>query len=252
MSNVPAKSELPYVEWVDETGNTGRIYADVPVTEEIVSPALATQNPVEEGSTVTDHYRKENDTIAVELFFSDSPIRYDLTDVDSAEETVTLNIPEPPGAPIFTPGGATQALVGAIGNLISGGPKVPKVKVRKFSRPLDRASKAFEQLRLIQSKGWLANIRTTTMLYENCAITEAKLTRSKSTGDGSTITLALQQLRFVKSDVTIAVPLPSEPRAQKRKKPKDEGAKDVSDSGGASLAKQLLNGAGVTTPGGGL
>lgn len=252
MSAVPDKADLPYVEWTNDSGATERLYADVPVSEDTTSPAVVTQNPVETGANVTDHYRKENDLISVELFFSDHPIRSDLTDVDSANEMVTLDLPKPPSPSVFTPGGASKALVGAIGNLLSGEAAPPRVQLRKFSRPLDRVSKAFDTLRLLQTKGWLATIRTTTTLYEDCAITEIKLQRNASSGSGGTFQLQLQQVRFVSSDVTIAIPLPSEPRAQKKKKPRDEGTKDVSGSGGASLAKTLLNAGGLTDAGSGL
>jgi hypothetical protein len=236
--NVPPKDELPYVEWIDDAGEAGRIYADVPESEDTESPAVVTQNPVEKGARITDHYRPENDQIQLELFFSDSPIRYDLTDVPSRDEIVTLDIPQPPGPPLLS----TAALVGAIGSLLgASGPPPIKQPVRKFARPLNRVSQAFEQFRKIRDKGWLVNVRTTTELYEGCAITNIKKTRNAQTGNGGKISLSIQQIRFVQSDVTIAVPLPSVPRAQKKKPPKDEGAKEITGERKKSMAAAALD-----------
>lgn len=239
-------SDLPYLEWTDpDTGAVTRIYADVVKDESPNLPAVVTQHAVETGANITDHYRKDLETVSITYFFSGSPIRGDL-DPDAPGEiqpkTLTYRPSLASGAPLFTPGGLVQGATGAIGGLLGlGPPALPKtLDVLAFDTPPKPIPKWLERIRMFQSKGILVTAKTSMGPFENCAITSAKFTRSHETGDGGELALELQQIRSVTSDIALALPIPEEPRGLPKSTASANGAGEAG-GGKASVLKSLFN-----------
>jgi len=117
-------SALPFVEWTEpDSGEAVRLYADLVKAESPDLPAIVTKHPVERGAPITDHFRKDLETLSVTFFFAGSPLRGDL-DPDNPGDLELLKLPradysQQVKAPIFTPGGATQAIEGAISSGLS-------------------------------------------------------------------------------------------------------------------------------------
>jgi hypothetical protein len=208
---------MPYLEWTSDAGDVRRLYADVWKQEEVTLSATVTQHSVETGSKPTDHYRKEPESIRVELFFSNTPLRGDL-DEDFPGEVRNLSLtykPYPSGG-LIGPAALTALANSLLG---TGGRYTPpsSVSVLRFDRPVDRWRKAIELIREWQTKGTLITVGSTMGRFESMAIPEGRPMRSVETGDGCSVSLEFLQVSFVSSDVAVAVPLVLEPRAQSKK-----------------------------------
>ncbi len=254
-----ALDDLPYLEWTDpKSGAVSRIYADVITRESANLAAVVSKHAVEVGANITDHYRKDNETVSVEYYFSGSPIRGDLDPGNpGANEVKELKYPPAPdnGAPILTPGGLTQAAVGGITNLLGLGPApLPKtLTVLAFDEQPKRVQQTIETVRALQANGILVTVKTSFGRFEDCGIISASPERSPEDGDGGRIKFELEQLRFVSSDIAIALPLPEEPRAIPKKSSSSAGTDAVdSGSGKSSTFKKITDSAGLTRPGSGL
>lgn len=221
-------SALPWIEWTEpDSGELVRLYADLVKDETPGLPAIITKHPVETGSPLTDHYRKDLETFRMTLFFSGSPLRPDL-DADNPGQRETLDLP--PGdysqqvhAPVFTPGGLTNAIGGAVSSglsaLFGGSGNPTSFQTTTFAiDPMARFAKVIETIRRLQSNAILINIHTTTLGdFENFGITLATPKRSAELHDGMDLELDFQQVNIVASDVSFGAPLPREPRAQPKK-----------------------------------
>lgn len=206
--------DLPYIEWEGDFGLAQRIYADVVKREEIVLSAAVTEFAIEDGSKITDHYIAEPNVVRVEMFFSGSPVRGDLIGFTNPGLVApkVVNLPTYP-IPVSLQGGV-QAIGGALG-LGSGGPMV--YEALQFLQQPDELRHAHEVILELRENGTLITVGTTLAVYPEMAIMNATITRDENSGDGGTITLDLKQLTFVSSDITLAIALPKEPRAQTRK-----------------------------------
>jgi hypothetical protein len=253
-----ALSELPYIEWTEpDSGEVERLYADVITSESANLAAVVTKHAVEKGAAITDHYRKDNETVSIEMFFSGSPIRGDLDPNNPGSvQSRPLNYPpnQASGAPIFTPGGLTQAVGSAIGGALGfGPPALPSdMNVLVFdSPPSKRLQTVVEKIRNLQARGLLVTVKTTFGPFENVGITNAQPSRKPEDGDGGRIQFELEQMNFVTSDVVTAIPLPEEPRALPKKTNSASGTSATEGSQSSAL-KAITDSIGLTTPGSGV
>lgn len=243
---------MQYVEWVEpKSSATIRIYPDVIEVETASLPATITSHAVEKGAKITDHYRKDLETCTIALFFSSHPIRGDLDDDNPGEVgPVKLNIPPlSNGAPIYTPGGLSSAIGGAIGSLFGGGGGLPKtLDVLKFATdPRERFAAAVETFRRLQTEGILITAGTSFGRFENMGITLATPSRTPEIGGSGKIELQLSQMRFVTSDIASALPLPKEPRGQKKGLSSKAGSNALDGGADSSALKKGTNAVGVTS-----
>lgn len=223
-ANTPL-ADLPYIEWVEpDTGATQRLYADANTDETQNLPATVTEYPVEVGSTRTDNFRKDPETMHLDMFFSGSPVRHDLDPDYTATNTTYPMTPGqyPPGAPIYTPGGllqATKGAVGLIGAALFGGDGQPSsfTAYAFATPPFGRYQKAIQTIRRLQSMGILVAAKNTTERLENMAILNAQGHRNAQTGDGAELALDLKEIVFVSSDISFSSPTPTEARAIPKK-----------------------------------
>lgn len=260
MSGVPL-SKLPYIEWTDpDTGGVTRVYADAITSESANMPAVMTKHAVERGAPITDHYRKDNEAVAIELYFAGSPVRGDLDPSNqgrSVERTLKYEKNNASGAPIFTPGGLNSAVIGVVGAGLSaiglgehGQPKT--INVLTFEAPpAARHERFVQQVRDLQTRGILVTVKTSFGPFEDLGIVNASPSRHPEDGEGGRVTLTLEQMPFASSDIVTALPLPAEPRAIPKKSGNAAGA-EAADADQSSTLKTLTNKLGLTTAGSGL
>lgn len=253
-----ALGDLPYIEWTEpDSGAVERLYADIITSESANLPAVVTKHAVEKGASITDHYRKDNETVSIEMFFSGSPIRGDLEPNNPGTvQSRPLNYPpnQASGAPIFTPGGLTQAIGSAVGGALGlGPPALPTaMNVLVFdSPPSKRFQTVVEKIRNLQARGILVTVKTTFGPFENVGITNANPNRKPEDGDGGRMQLELEQMNFVSSDIVTAIPLPEEPRAIPKKTNSASGTTATEGSQSSAL-KAITDKIGLTTPGSGV
>lgn len=214
-------ADLPYIEWADpDTGAISRIYADAITDESPNLPALVSSHAVEKGSKITDHYRKDSETVSVTYAFSNAPIRGDLDpDNPGTRQPISLKYPEnkAQAAPLYTPGGLVKGVTGVIGGALGlGPPPLPDTfHPLAFNAPVDRLTKLTDTVRDLQTRGILVTVKTTVGRFPDCGI--INFAPKREVGGKASATFELQQLRFAVSDVALALPVPAEPRALPKK-----------------------------------
>jgi hypothetical protein len=241
------KSELPYIEWADDAGAVQRIYADTVENEQLSLAATVTTFPVENGGAKTDNIYPEQRLVTLKMFFSATPIRGDLAPTKGELAEVEVQIPPAPKRSLFTPGGLTAAAE----SIFSSEPAFPKtLTALRFGEPFNVQRYVTEIFDTLVANSTLVTIRGRLATLENMAIKTADIVETAENGDGVSVDLAAAQIQFVSSDVAVAIPIPSEVRAQK---PKDSGAKGTEEhtGKGASVGKAAANSAGITAAGSG-
>ncbi len=251
---------LPYIEYVTKSGTTKRIYADAWMSEDLDATATATQHAVESGAKISDHYQPDPIDIKVTLFFSEEPIRSDLdVTVKGHSQVIPISYPSyPNNTPLLSPGGVTNLVgsgISALASAVGLGPGgLPSsYTALKFDLPPGRLRTTFTTLlKLRQDRILVAVGGTVVKRLEDCAMTGIHIARKPEDGSGGAIELTLQQVQFVSTEQTKAVPLPLEPAHAA--KPTDAKGKEGEVDAGAKtgILKGLLNGAGVTAGGSGV
>jgi hypothetical protein len=238
---------LCYLEFVDDSGQTRRFRPNVLIDEEINLSAEVTEHPVETGANISDHNRAQPDEVTVELFFSDAITRVDILSPRPEIEFVEIKVPEQP---------LSLALLTSTANLLSTGiglltPKQKYIAAVYADPDKPRVIEAYEIIQDLRLAGKLVTIKTTVDVFEDMAIMTAVVKRNSGTGNGGNITLTLKKIRFVQSDVTLALPLPKDARSQKKKSAGNE-VPFGPPAPKVSAAKKLTDGSGLTQPGSGL
>ncbi len=224
--------DLPYLEWTTDAGEVKRLYADAWKSEEITLSAVATQQKVESGATVSDHYKPEPRALRGELVFGDAPIRGDLD-----EDNFGNDRSEPLR---YAEGVNTSGLPSSFSTLAFDSP------------PRERWKRALELIDQWQASGTLITIKGSMARLENFAIEDARGFRDSASGGGCTITIQGHRVDFAQSDVAVAVPLPLEPRAQQKKGDKSGNPSDANSADQASAAKKLAIDMGIGRKGSGI
>lgn len=244
-------SSLPYLEWQEpDSGQTVRMYADLVKDETPGLPAIITKHPIEKGAPKADHYRKDLETFRATFYFSGTPMRGDL-DPDNPGHVRTFDLPkgdysQQVKAPIFTPGGLTQAIEGGISagfSALLGGSGVPNsFQSMAFDiDPRKRFSKIIETIRRIQSSSILLTIHTTMLGdFENMGITLATPKRTVELQDGMDLEIDFEQVQIVSSDVSFGAPTPKEPRGQVKKTGVNGNGSELEPQRKDGVAKGLL------------
>jgi Dit-like tail protein len=282
-----AKNDLPYLEWTEpSTGEKKRLYADVITSESANLGAVVTQHAIERGSKITDHYRKEPESIQCVYYFSGAPLRGDLDDDFPGEvSTVQLRYEATkarrrpgttplvygqsplPGLAVLNPFNAATLGLSALGAAlgIGGLPKnvtpseiadgqVPTaVQALTFAREPKRLEKAIELVRRLQAEGILVTVKTSFGPFEDCGIIGAEISRTPDHGTSGEISFSFEQLKFAVSDVAVALPIPLEPRALPKKGANSTGGKPADPKAPeATVAAKLANDYAGATPGSGI
>lgn len=208
--------------------DTGLIIApDLVLSENHVNVAEITEHPVEVGANLADHIRTTVLHFSCEVFVTNSPIkpngpRPSSNEADTslvmvppwrgAVEKIELEIPtyEPPLEP--TPGSAFRLAgkaIGAVVDLITGGPPTLKADLLIFPEVFNRVKEFQEILVDMQNRGIVFQVITDTTIYNSMALSSITLPITES--GGSPFTLEFTQIRTV-SSATVQAPKPKEPR----------------------------------------
>lgn len=240
--------DLPCIEWKDDSGQARRLYPNVMTSETVSLEADVTEHPVEEGIDVADHVSPKPVALTLELFFSDAVTRPDVMgtpDILSKE----IILPDPPKPGLLATVTSTSNLIGALTDLISGGEK--KYIASYYEEPsISRLFEAQGILETLWQKATLITAFTSIGVYEELVITNVSTVVDNTTGKtGGRISLNVKHIRFVQSDVTLALPI-GPVRAQ-QKKDAGKGGKETTGPKVTALKKKT-NGLGLTTPGSGV
>lgn len=178
-----------------------------------VLSSTVTGHPIETGSNVNDHIRKNADALTFDAIISNTPLRLPSAVNDTTTDGARLNA-----------GGKDLAY-----DVIRDGQKAEahtNAAVIQFDRPFDRVGSVHEQLLYIADNGIAVNVRTTDRGgfrdYENMAI--LNVTTPTDTSDGSARTFSFQTQNLVIVDTKKV----NAPQARKQKTHKGEkGKKEV-------------------------
>jgi hypothetical protein len=235
MSDARTKDDLCYVEWTIGA-RVERIYADAWLSEQISATATITVHAVETGAKITDHYLPDQLTAKASLFISGSPIRGDLDpDFVGQRQSFPFQRPNyPNNTPLLSSGGLINAAENGIGaglaaiGLGSKDPLPDKLTVLAFNQdPRGRLRKVYEQLLALRQSATLVNVGFSVGRVENLGMSSIVLGRTSDDGDSGTIELEFQQMNFVSTQSTAALPTPIEPRARPKGESFTVSAKDA-------------------------
>jgi hypothetical protein len=241
--------DLPCLEWKDSSGQTRRLYPNVMTSETVALEADVTEHPVEEGVDVTDHVSPKPVSLTLELFFTDTVTRPDVAGFPAVLEK-KLELPDPPSLGLLATVTSTSNLLGALGDLIAGNGKKNYVASYYEAPSISRLHEAQAILERLWQEATLVTAFTSIGVYEEQLITLVTTVVDSTTGkNGGKISLNLKHIRFVQSDVTLALPI-GPVRAQ-QKKDAGKGGKTVAEPKVTAL-KKSTNATGLTTPGSGV
>jgi hypothetical protein len=242
------RDELPYLEWTTKAGETVRVYADVVEDEGFAAPSLITEHAVESGSNPSDHIQPEPLTYTCVMFFSECPVRGDLSDEQPGKVSATeLSIPPYPNlTPLLSPRGLTNAVgagLNAVGSALGiGGAQGPtQVTALRFDEPPGRLRLFIEQLLEERANKTLFAVGASFARLESMGLENAELHRTSADGDSGSVSLSFRQVSFVSTESAAALPLPLEPRGQLKKNTTTATAADVPAGPQKSVAAAALD-----------
>lgn len=223
-----------FLFWSDKSGQTQDAIFDVVSQETHESVLAITSHPVEEGSDVTDHARAEPVRITVEGFVSNVPsITNPGVGQLMALRSVLLTIPEKAGgAPIFTPGGLTQAAGSAIGGLLGLTKSLPKsMPVLTATGPWqDRGQFIYRKLLQAQKdRARITVVATKVQSIADMLIERLAVPRAVGDAGGLMFQIDLLQIRIVTSE-TVDAPSPAELRGMPSTSSGSQGTKSAEDA----------------------
>lgn len=216
---------------------------DATMSETHDSASEVTEHPVEEGSAITDHVRRQPFTFTCEVYITNTPSE-ELG--RGSTKSYTLTLPQPPVQVNLS--NAVGAVASAIKDKVLGPPPPLTIQVLTFDEKMDRVKETYETLLLLQSKAVTMAVVTSVKQYEKMVLVNIGLPRTEL--GGASFNLSFKQIRVVQTE-TVAAPQPVEPRGapgqkkggQSTKKPGDK------DKGKAtSLAVKALKSVGVIDP----
>lgn len=238
---------LPYIEYKSDDGQVRRIRPSVQISEEISLSSEVTEHPVESSSNISDHNRAQPEEATVEFFFSNAVTRADIFSPPLETQQNELLVPESN----FDLNTITSSS-GLLATVIALGQEKKRYVANSFAPATkSRITEVFDVIQELRLKSQLVTVRTTTTVLEEMAMISAVLTRNASTGNGGNVTISFKRIRFVQSDVTLAIPLPKDARSQKKKSAGNEVPFGPPEAKAGAL-KRAKNKAGLSTPGSGL
>lgn len=173
-----------------------------------------TEHPVEKGANVTDHVRSQTDTMTLEVFVSNAPIRGD--------DHFELDTQVGAVAPLDLQPAAFTGIGGTVDPRLNG----KAASVLQFDQPTNFVAEVYRALRELKEGAELLTIVTRLWDYEDMVIKEVSIPRTAAEGDGAKITINFKQVRLVETKI-VAAPVPTEVRG---KPAVDKGAKGGKDS----------------------
>lgn len=162
--------------------NIPDFFIDVTLTEAHQSDSEPTENPVEEGVTITDHIDLKPVTFTMTGTVSNTPLNFGTSIQGAATAAGSLvgkRIAGPLGVHAGVAAGAFAGLLSSIGG--------------------SRTKNAFDYLRDLQSKRVPFTIITGLHVYKSMVITSLTVNRDSKTGNSFNFSATMKQIRIVKS-----------------------------------------------------
>lgn len=223
--------------WTDDGGAVVTCEFDCDMQETHDLQNIITEHPVEDGPDISDNVRPQLKRFSVEGYVSDTPLLSNPDVVNQASfKSIEIQIPDQPFKL-----GASQLLeagIGAVANLITGGPKPLKVQMLTFDNFKSRKKAAFDILDDARVNARICRILTAIHEYDNMVIEQITVTRSVDDGTGATFNVSLKEIEKVTSDVTVA----PEPAERSGAVPVAAGSKNAKDDADKidALKKSIL------------
>lgn len=168
---------------------------DVTLTENHDFQADVTENPVEEGSPITDHIDLKPESFTITGVISDTPL-----DIASSVQGATTTAGVLIGRKIVGPLGAYAGVAaGAVAGLIANEQRT------LGERSSSRTKNVFDHFRDLQAKRVPFTVVTGLREYKNMVITSLTVNRDSKSGRSFNFTCAMKQIRIVRSQV-ITIP----------------------------------------------
>lgn len=242
--------------YTDDSGQERQVAFDGVLSETLEAVAELTEHAVERGSNVVDHHRTSPRTFGIEALVTNTPIK-DPTpgaELGRFESFETLDVPTYSPPVSLTPGGVNrlaQGAVGAVGNLLTGGPPPLEVVVTRFAgQPFDRIKDVAEELEKIQSGAFVIRLETSFRELENIQLVRFTPTRKSEDGSSAAFQLDFRQIKIVET-ATVAAPLVAEALGALRSKGAPKALDAAAGGAAGAAAKQSLAKAGISSLTGG-
>jgi hypothetical protein len=215
------------------------LHFDAVTSEQVSMTATATESPVESGANVSDHIIDELDTVSLELFITNQPIRdvngvygldanfIEFLDIGSTESVIAgnkLDVPTYRPFPV-TPGALLQTIGNAFADALSDdqvaqlyGQTQPKrvtaaAQVQNWPTKFNAITDTVGLLNDWKKRGVIGSVITPWKTFPSVAIVGISPTRTPEIGDAATVVLTLKEIRLVESK-TVTAPIPTEPRGK--------------------------------------
>lgn len=222
-----------------DTGELLAVLADAVVSETHRMSGVATEQEVEVGVRITDHYRRDRDTLSLEVVFSDTPLdalegrdgefwfgvegSVRSADISMPDRLVTTRLAsgKSPARGVETEKQGTPALTASFFQ-VDGGP---------ITRTVDN----WALLQSARDGAYLAIIRTGLRTYEDMVLLSAETTREAKDGTWIVCQLEFAQITQVATEL-VDVPV----TAPRNRRTADQGAQatDGEEQSSQSLAYQ--------------
>lgn len=218
----------------------GKIVADAVLEEVHSSTATITDHPVETGSAVTDHVRKNPDSLRLTLLITNSPI------VDAPapgggsliKQTIEYRVKRHLEASVGGLSVAAPGPLNLVGNFLPDVTKSISAIGPRAALARDRA--VYDELQRMMRESSVVTVVTSIRTYDNMAIAEVSLPRAAI--GGAEITVNLRQLRFVSARI-VDVPIPKIDAANKRADRGAKGPPEPAKDPAKSIAARLVDNA---------
>lgn len=236
LPNNPARGWVAIVSDDDPSGYVG---FDCTISESHVSEAEVTEHAVEDGSDVSDNMRLKPQMLEVVVFVTNTPVISAALDASNPNQadlptgSTPANTPgypaindlpvpmpaaslaQPPGAPLFTPGGLFQAAGAGIAAGLSalglGSSPVTQFSPLQFNGVFDAIKNTYEALVALQQNASTMTVFTSTQEYDSMALVSVSMPRD--TFGGAEFTLKFKRIVFVQT-ATVPAPKPTVPQGQ--------------------------------------
>lgn len=208
----------------EEPAGSGQLQAiafDATTRETHESTATATEHPVELGVDVTDHVRKDLDTLELQVVVSNTPVRAAATQMDGV-----------------------AGLTGSVEIVNALGLELAKAQVLIFSGEFDRTRAVYEELTRIQREGIIVGVITSLREYENMVILRVSPIRTATDGNSLVATVSLREIRVVESEI-VEAPVPEEPRGRVQRSRGRNGTDEGDENQNSRNQSWLAQGADV-------
>lgn len=185
MTQKREKPNTSAMSWELPDGSLSVIDFDAIMTEGHSTTVLVTEHPVEAGSVIVDHVRPSPDTLALEVFISDTPLSLEGALVERS----------------------LYPKFGAEGVSVEDG---------RYTQEFQRVQSVYDQIRTLARTGQLVTVYTTLRTYKDLLITDVSTPRGPDDGSSVRISVNFRQIRFVASEAA-KVPVAFQARDKKKR-----------------------------------